>query len=240
MLPGKEESVGKDTTPNTTGRTAIAVDLAKSVFEVAVSDRPGRVGDRHRLSRSALLPFFATRPPATVLLEACGTAHFWARELERLGHRVRLLPAQHVRRYRQGNKTDRADAQGAARGFPQRGDPPGAGQEPGAAGADGPASAARRVARHSNCADQYPARPAARAGHRPSGRSAARLSRRPSSSPVTPRASWATRCASRRSSSSRRSASSSGASATSSAGSKPSVDSTRSSAACARSPASAC
>ena len=87
MLPGKEESVGKDTT--------IAVDLAKSVFEVAVSDRPGRVGERQRLSRSALLPFFAQRPPARILLEACGTAHFWARELERrlLGAAVVLTAA---------------------------------------------------------------------------------------------------------------------------------------------------
>jgi len=97
--------------------TTIAVDLAKSVFEVAVSDCPGRVGERQRLSRAALLPFFAQRQPATVLLEACGTAHFWARELEALGHRVRLLPAQHVRRYRQGNKTDRADAKALLEAF---------------------------------------------------------------------------------------------------------------------------
>jgi len=97
--------------------TTIAVDLAKSVFEVAVSDRPGRVGERQRLNRPALLPYFAQREPATVLLEACGTAHFWARELEGLGHRVRLLPAQHVRRYRQGNKTDRADAKALLEAF---------------------------------------------------------------------------------------------------------------------------
>ncbi|KAB2965266.1 MAG: IS110 family transposase [Thermoanaerobaculia bacterium] len=95
----------------------MAVDLAKSVFEVAVSDRPGRVGERQRLNRPALLPYFAQREPATVLLEACGTAHFWARELEGLGHRVRLLPAQHVRRYRQGNKTDRADAKALLEAF---------------------------------------------------------------------------------------------------------------------------
>lgn len=97
--------------------TTIAVDLAKSVFEVAGSDRPGRVGERHRLNRTALLSFFARRQPATVLLEACGTAHFWARELEKLGHEVRLLPAQHVRRYRQGNKTDRADAKALLEAF---------------------------------------------------------------------------------------------------------------------------
>jgi transposase len=101
--------VGKDTT--------VAVDLAKSVFEVAVSSRPGVVAQRRRVSRSGLVSFFSTLPPSTVLLEACGMAHFWARELERFGHRVRLLPAQHVRRYRSGNKTDRADAKALLEAF---------------------------------------------------------------------------------------------------------------------------
>jgi hypothetical protein len=62
MLPGKEKSVTDDTTPNTAGRTAIVVDLAKSVFELAVSPRPGRVAERHRLGRGELLRFFAQRP----------------------------------------------------------------------------------------------------------------------------------------------------------------------------------
>lgn len=92
-----------------TENTTVAVDLAKSVFEIAVSPRGGRVSERHRLSRAALLRWFARRRPCRVLLEACGSAHFWARELERLGHRPVLLPAQHVRRYRSRNKTDRAD-----------------------------------------------------------------------------------------------------------------------------------
>lgn len=98
-------------------RTCIAVDLAKSVFEIAVSPRPGRVSERHRLSRAALPRFFAERPPCTVLLEACGSAHFWARQLEQLGHRVVLLPPQHVRRYRPRNKTDRADAKALLEAF---------------------------------------------------------------------------------------------------------------------------
>ena len=51
--------------------TTIAVDLAKSVFEIAVSRVPGKVAERHRLSRTKFLPFFAEREPATVLLEAC-------------------------------------------------------------------------------------------------------------------------------------------------------------------------
>jgi len=91
-------------------KPTIAVDIAKSVFEVAVSKRPGRVAQRQRLSRKRLLPFFAQQPPATVLLEACSSAHFWARQLRDLGHDAVLLPPRHVRPYRQGNKTDRADA----------------------------------------------------------------------------------------------------------------------------------
>ena len=61
--------------------TQIGVDLAKSVFEVAVSHTPGRVHERHRLSRTGFLRFFATCPPAHVLLEACSSAHHWGREL---------------------------------------------------------------------------------------------------------------------------------------------------------------
>lgn len=90
--------------------TTIAVDLAKSVFEIAVSQRPGRVCKRRRLARAQMVRFFTQQPPATVLLEACGSSHHWARELETLGHRVLLLPPQHVRRYVLRDKTDRADA----------------------------------------------------------------------------------------------------------------------------------
>ncbi|QQR73621.1 MAG: transposase [Holophagales bacterium] len=109
--------MSETTTARDIGRTVIAVDLAKSVFEVAVSTRPGQVRLRRRLTRPALLELIAQQPAAMVLLEACGTAHFWARELERLGHQVRLLPAQHVRRYRIGNKTDRADAKALLEAF---------------------------------------------------------------------------------------------------------------------------
>jgi transposase len=90
--------------------TTIAVDLAKSVFEVAVSEVPGRVSERKRLNRAGLVAFFANRPPAVVLMEACGSVHHWGRELEKLGHEVRLLPPARTARYRIGNKTDRADA----------------------------------------------------------------------------------------------------------------------------------
>ena len=92
--------------------TTIAVDLAKSVFQVGVSHRPGRVDEERRLSRDRLLKFFAQQPPATVVLEACGSAHHWARQLQPLGHTVRLLPAHDVRPYVRRNKTDRTDAKG--------------------------------------------------------------------------------------------------------------------------------
>jgi transposase len=90
--------------------TTIAVDLAKSVFQVAVSQRPGHVDHEHRLSRERFLPFFAQHAPATIVLEACGSAHHWARQLQPLGHAVRLLPAHDVARYVRRNKTDRTDA----------------------------------------------------------------------------------------------------------------------------------
>src|SRR5688572_21911934 len=90
--------------------TLIGVDLAKSVFEVAVSRVPGHVDERHRFARARLLRFFEQCEPADVLLEACASAHHWGRELQKAGHRVRLLHPSDVARYRDGNKTDRADA----------------------------------------------------------------------------------------------------------------------------------
>lgn len=90
--------------------TTIAVDLANSVFEIAVSKEAGRVCQRRRVTRSQMASFFVAHPAATVLMEACGSAHHWGRLLESQGHKVRLLPPHHVRRYRLGNKTDRADA----------------------------------------------------------------------------------------------------------------------------------
>jgi transposase len=88
----------------------IGVDLAKSVFEVAISTVPGQVRERRRLSGAGLTGFLRAQPPSEVLLEACGSAHHWGRELHRLGHTVALLPASDVARYRDGNKTDGADA----------------------------------------------------------------------------------------------------------------------------------
>jgi transposase len=88
----------------------IAVDIAKDVFEIAVSVKPGRVRQRKRVTRTRFLHFFTTLEPGKVLMEACGSSHFWGREIQKLGHTVILLPPHLVRPYRRGNKHDRADA----------------------------------------------------------------------------------------------------------------------------------
>ncbi len=88
----------------------IGVDLAKTVFEIAVSEAPGVVTARRRLSRPGFRRFLASHAPAEILLEACGSAHHWGREAQQCGHQVRLLHPADVARYRDGNKTDRADA----------------------------------------------------------------------------------------------------------------------------------
>lgn len=92
--------------------TTIGVDVAKSVFEVAISRRVGRVCERRRLTRKQFERFLREQPPATVVMEACGSAHHWGREATAAGHRVRLLPPRAVRPYVTGNKTDRSDAKG--------------------------------------------------------------------------------------------------------------------------------
>jgi transposase len=90
----------------------IAVDLAKNVFEIGVSDRPGNVEKTYRLSRAKFLPFFVNREPATVVMEACGSVHHWGRQIRKLGHEVVLISPQYVRPYVLRDKTDRADVKG--------------------------------------------------------------------------------------------------------------------------------
>ena len=90
--------------------TLIAVDLAKDVIELACANRTGQIVARHRLNRQQFRRFFTHQPPVNVVIEACGMAHHWARELGGMGHTVRLLPAHYVRAYRRRNKTDRNDA----------------------------------------------------------------------------------------------------------------------------------
>jgi transposase len=89
----------------------IAVDLAKDVFEIAVANAAWKIVERKRLTRAQFERFWQTREPCSVVMEACGTAHHWARELIALGFEVRLLPAHEVRRFRGRNKTDRTDCE---------------------------------------------------------------------------------------------------------------------------------
>lgn len=92
--------------------TTIAVDLAKDVFQVAYGDGQGRILSRQRIaSRQAFALQIGQWRDVVVVMESCATAHYWGRECQRLGLRVRLLPAQHVGAYRRRNKTDAADAE---------------------------------------------------------------------------------------------------------------------------------
>ena len=91
--------------------TTIGLDLAKSVFQVHGIDDAGGIVLRKRLRRSQVLTFFAGLAPCLVGVEACATAHHWARELEALGHDIRLMPPQYVKAYVKRNKNDAADAE---------------------------------------------------------------------------------------------------------------------------------
>lgn len=88
----------------------IGLDISKSVFQVHAVDATGAVVLRRRLTRAQMLPFFLAHPPAVVGLEACGGSQHWARELERLGHTVRLMSARAVKAYLPRQKNDAADA----------------------------------------------------------------------------------------------------------------------------------
>ncbi|MCX7177163.1 MAG: IS110 family transposase [Proteobacteria bacterium] len=90
--------------------TTVAVDLAKSVFQLAVADSSWKVIESHRLTRTQFERWFANRNIRLVIMEACGSAHHWARWLNGHGIEVRLLPAAYIRAYVKRNKTDAADA----------------------------------------------------------------------------------------------------------------------------------
>jgi transposase len=90
--------------------TTIGLDLAKHVFQVHGVDAVGNIVLRRRLRRGQMITFFAGLAPCLVGMEACATAHFWARELTALGHDVRLMPAQYVKAYVKRGKNDAADA----------------------------------------------------------------------------------------------------------------------------------
>jgi transposase len=91
--------------------TTIGLDLAKSVFQVHGVDAKGGVVVRKMLRRGQVLSFFSQLAPCLVGIEACGTSHYWAREIARFGHEVRLMPPAYVKPYVKRNKTDANDAE---------------------------------------------------------------------------------------------------------------------------------
>jgi transposase len=91
--------------------TTIGLDLAKTVFQVHGADQSGRPVVRKKLRRGQVLGFFAGLSPCLVGLEACASAHYWARELQALGHEVQLIPPQYVKPFVKTNKNDASDAQ---------------------------------------------------------------------------------------------------------------------------------
>src|SRR5215210_3556656 len=101
--PPEEASVAEAST--------IGLDIAKRVFQAHGADATGRVVFRKRLVRAKVLEFFAAQPPCVVALEACGGAHHWAREINKLGHTVRLIPPAYVKPFVKRQKNDVADAE---------------------------------------------------------------------------------------------------------------------------------
>ena len=90
--------------------TTIGLDIAKNVFQIHGIDAAEKVVVRKQLRRGQVMKFFAALSPCLVGMEACATAHYWARELTKLGHEVRLMPARDVKAYVKRNKNDAADA----------------------------------------------------------------------------------------------------------------------------------
>ena len=91
--------------------TTVGFDIAKSVFQVHGVDAAGQVVIRRKLKRRYVLAFFQKLPPCLIGIEACASSHYWSRELQTLGHTVRLMPPAYVKPYVKRHKNDAADAE---------------------------------------------------------------------------------------------------------------------------------
>ncbi len=91
--------------------TTIGIDLAKTLFQVHGVDKQRKAGLKKQLKRKDVMSFFANLEPCLIGMEACGSAHYWARKLSELGHTVRLMAPQFVKPYVKTNKSDRNDAE---------------------------------------------------------------------------------------------------------------------------------
>ena len=91
--------------------TTIGLDLAKNIFQVHGIDANGKMAFNRSLRRSQVLAFFKSHKPCLVGIEACGTSHYWAREISNLGHHVKLIPPAYVKPYVKRGKSDAVDAE---------------------------------------------------------------------------------------------------------------------------------
>ena len=91
--------------------TIIGIDLAKSVFQLHGIDSYGKVLIKKQIKRAQMAEYFVNLKPCLIGMEACGSAHHWARKLESFGHTVKLMPPQYVKPYVKTNKNDAADAE---------------------------------------------------------------------------------------------------------------------------------
>ena len=91
--------------------STIGIDLAKSVFQLHGADASGGIVFRKKLRRDQVLAFFATLPRCVVAMEACASAHYWAREIAAVGHDTRLIPPAYVKPFVKRQKNDMADAE---------------------------------------------------------------------------------------------------------------------------------
>src|ERR687886_419223 len=91
--------------------STVGLDLAKHIFQLHGADSAGAVVFRKKLRRGQLLAFLATLPPCTVAMEACASAHYWGREIAKLGHTVRLISPAYVKPFVKRQKNDMADAE---------------------------------------------------------------------------------------------------------------------------------
>lgn len=91
--------------------STIGLDIAKHVFQAHGADASGQAVFRKKITRTKLIDFLASQPRCLVALEACGGAHYWGREISKLGHTVRLIPPSYVKPFVKRQKNDAADAE---------------------------------------------------------------------------------------------------------------------------------
>jgi transposase len=90
--------------------TTFGLDTSKQVFHVIGVNQVGKIGERKQLRRSRVVRYFAQRPACIIGIEACGGAHYWGRQLQQLGHTVRMVPPRDVKALVRGQKNDYHDA----------------------------------------------------------------------------------------------------------------------------------